>query len=329
MNGKNMKKTNTANGERFYTLRSRYPAMLFPMGWYYVPFDTAWFEKEFEVRIRKAGVFIKDGKRNAFVYPTDSFHVLGKNIVEKIQKQPMYLQNVKRKYLRMAREFNEWYADVNGTPLELLDQYSHRFIELHKQVYAIIFAGLDAIGNECKKFLGKEDFANLSRTRSLPYVLEYERDLYRQLPAEELQKKWFWIPYDYYGAAKWDVEDFRNQLATHRDETKRKELEEYEKRVRKEQRPLMEKLTPEQRHIVESFQTILFLHDHRKRTTNASYPFLQENVLTPISIYHTLSQTILSSGRKSVGKKNTQRPARFRRVCGRNRENLQDLRRYR
>lgn len=291
----------------FDKVRSRYPGMIFPMIWYQHYLDSPRIVKELGTKLEKAGHFVKKGKRNSFCYPLEKVKELQENCFNKISSEKDFLPRVKEKLLADGEKlltFVESKKKTNFSELsdeELLaiyNQYNALFTELNYfPLIMVHFATTPLIKKVQEVIPEQKDVENILKSATLPYLLQYELEMLKGEinDAEKLHQKWFWIPFDYYGADEWDQEYFISQLKKEKDLERLRYLENYETRTKLKQEEIVRKynLNDQQIHLLQSLQIVNFIQDERKKITNMSYPFLQNKIMAEFSKRTEMEKEIL------------------------------------
>lgn len=281
----------------FYSTRSRYPAMVFPMIWYHYYADSPRIESDFGVRLDNAGMFMKDDKRNNFFCTLESVKKLQDRCVEKIIHEVGFIENVQKKLTVDGEKFRAFiFANksldtsiLSDTELmDIFNKYNQIFTELNYPVLFLTLLCTDDIVEYVKKIIpDQKDFEIISKSSQLPYLMEYELDILQGevKDAQRLYDKWFWIPFDYYGADEWDIYYFITELSKPKDIDKLNSLENYQKDTNEEQIYIIKKyaLDSDDLRTITCLQIISYIQDERKRVTNESYPFLEKKIISEFS----------------------------------------------
>lgn len=207
------------------------------------------------------------------------------------------IEKVKEKFLADSKKFSSFIAVnkllntslLSGRDLlKIFDDYNQIFIELNYPVGFLTLLCTDNLAEYIKKIIpNQQDFEILSKSPQLPYLMEYELDILRgkEDDANILFDKWFWIPFDYYGADEWKLQHFLKELSKHKDANKLNLLENYQKLTQEEQITTFKKyrLSSDNLRAINCLQVMNFLQDERKRVTNESYPFLEKKIIREIS----------------------------------------------
>lgn len=281
----------------FYSTRSRYPAMVFPMIWYHYYADSPRIESDFGVRLENAGMFMKDGKRNNFFCTLESVKNLQERCVQKMIHEVDFIENVQKKLLVDSEKFRAFiFANKSLDTsvlsdeelLDIFNKYNQIFTELNYPVLFLTLLCTDDIAEQVKNTIpDQKDFETLSKPSQLPYLMEYELDILRgnAKDAQALYDKWFWVPFDYYGADEWDINHLLTELAKPKDDNKFTALENYQKNTSEEQKNVIKKYTlnSDSLRAITCLQIISYIQDERKRVTNESYPFLEKKIISEFS----------------------------------------------
>ncbi len=268
--------------------------MIFPIIFYHYYLDSPRVIKDFGYRINKAGVFIKNGKRNDFFYPKNAVFKIQKNVLEKIIEKPDYIDYVLEKFKKDGKKFLAFIKIKDKLNLSKVDneklfkiyqEYNKFFTELNYPVLILIaFSVIDKLGEKIKeKVTNLDDLNSLIKSDKLPYLLEYELDILssKKQDASKLYNKWYWVPFDYYGANKWTMDDFKKELIKPKDKERAKYLKNYKKNNQRNTQEIINKynLNEEEVRIIKFIKLLNYLQDERKKVTNISYPFLQEKII--------------------------------------------------
>jgi phosphohistidine swiveling domain-containing protein len=280
--------------------------MIFPMTWYlsYIASDRSL--KDFGVKVDKAGMMINKGKRIDFLYPLKDVLELQDNILKKIIEDKGYLLNYQKEFEEKGIKFLDFISEKekidtsklsNNELFELYIEYNSIFRDLNYPVIVFIHF-VERLAEEIKKFvLDVDDFEIFTKLDRMPYILDYELDILvnSENSAEDLLKKWYWIPFDYYGGEEWDLDHFIKELQKDKDLKRKNYLENYSINIHKDQEKVYAKydFSDEEKHLIDCLQIINFLQDERKRVTNISYPFLQNKILAEISQRTDVSRELL------------------------------------
>ncbi len=277
----------------YFTTRSRYPAMFFPMGWFMRYYDSDRIRKDFGSTIRIGGFIIKNNKRKDFAYPLDDVRKIQKKFVEKILQGPEYLDSLKKKLEKDGRSFLEFIEKIEaGDPGVWSDEdllrnytaYKEWYIELNYPIGMLIIMGIEPLVKEVQQFItGQKDFEAIIKSPELPYILAYEMDILKGSikDAEQLQKKWSWIPFDYYGAGEWGLDHFIAELKKKKDAQRLAYLSQYQDITKRQQAEILKKYScnVQQQLFVKALQDMNFIQDERKRIVMRSHPFFQKYLI--------------------------------------------------
>lgn len=250
------------------------------------------------MRLDNVGMFIKNGKRNNFFCTLESVKKIQKQCVKKMIHEEGLIENVKDKLLADGKKFRSFvlankFLDTSRLSdadlLKIFDDYNQIFIELNYPVSFFTLLCADNLAEYVKKIIpDQKDFEILSKSPQLPYLMEYELDILRgrEKDADQLFNKWFWIPFDYYGANEWNINHFLMDLSKPKDGSKLASLDNYQQLTKEEQAKILKKykLDSDNLRAINCLQTISLIQDERKRITNESYPFLEKQIMHEFSI---------------------------------------------
>ena len=266
------------------------------MIWYNRYYTTERILKDFGTKLEKTGMLVEDNKRSDFFYPLQNVLYLEEGSFTKILENG-FLDKIEIKFKMDSDSFYDFLKKhsstdtenlTDGEILKLYRDYNEIFSELNYFIFVVVKFGLEILIRKIREFITDQKiFDTLSKPKNLPYLSEYELDILRgeESNAEDLSKKWFWIPYDYYGADEWAIDFFIKKVKEPKDKERLHYLSNYSSLGETEKNSLMKRLglNGKQRAMIDALQRINFLQDIRKKITNQSYPFYQKKIIAEFS----------------------------------------------
>lgn len=281
----------------FYSTRSRYPAMIFPMIWYHSYLDSKRIFQDFGIKFDKAGLYILNGKRNNFFCSVEQVHEFQEICLNKIIGENDFMKNFELKLASDGEKLEAFVANnllinfsaiSNEKLFDLYNEYNQIFTELNYPVLVVTLLCADPLSDYISKIITEQkDLEVIAKSKQLPYLLEYEKEILEASidDASKLKDKWFWVPYDYAGPEEWGFDHFQNELSKPKNPNRLQKLNKYTEETQLEQSRILEKYHIQDKFMVaiRGLRSMSFLQDERKRITNKSYPFLQKCLLHEIS----------------------------------------------
>jgi len=261
-----------------YTTRARYPALLFPTAWYYYYLATDKFYNDFGVKFEKVGTIIEDNMRKDMYYPINTAIRFQKKFIQKILTSPHFLENLKEQlFIDRAKflKFLQQHETVDSCTLS-----DNKLMSLYKE-YTLLYTTFNYPAVVIVVH-DQSEFDIFLKSSTLPYLLQYELDILEGSieDLDTILKKWYWIPFDYYGADEWDKNHFLLELKKTKDAERTTYLKNYQTITLRKQKEILEnkKLTSSEKRLVKALPTLIYIQDERKRVTNLSYPFLHKKI---------------------------------------------------
>lgn len=275
-----------------YTTRSRYPALLFPTAWYYYYLATDRLFDDFGVKFEKVGMIIEDNMRRDMYYPISAAIRFQKNFIQKILTESHFLENIKEqllidgeKILKFIQQHEIIVFDAlsDDELMAVYKEYNDLYTNFNYPAIVIVVVGTEGLIQEVQNIItNQSEFDILSKSSTLPYLLQYKLDILEASidDIDAIHKKWYWIPFDYYGADEWDKMHFLNELKKPKDVKRMAYLKNYQTITLRNQKEILENksLSLNEKKLVNALPTLNFIQDERKRVTNLSYPFLHKKI---------------------------------------------------
>jgi phosphohistidine swiveling domain-containing protein len=247
---------------------------------------------------------IENGWQHALILKKH-YDQTGKFLLNKLLED----KDFSKKRLKESNRIGNNYLDFCRKKIKKLEKYSkqelleilNQFYNFYQQYSVVNIAPWIFLGDKLSEYLMKivkeqNVFTTLSTPNRLTYTKEEELtvlDLVVEIKEKnisptnkikELVKKYFWMPFDYYGPEIWNEEDYRkriNDLLTFDLDVLKKQKEmifSYQSDLKKEQTELIKKikLSPKTVNLFEALKDIATLQDDKRAVTIEAHYYLQK-----------------------------------------------------
>jgi len=272
--------------------RARYPSISFPCILNIVGLYNEKFLQEIGHKLSYVAMLLRNNKRIAITGEQADINILIKEIIERIIKDKNF---VKKKYIQFNQRKKELIdftrknlilekikkAD-NKELYNLLINYFQRYENFCGIAALFIFFLADPFEKEIKKRI-KLHHEFLLKSPNFPYTTEYELDYFDRCDtiADELHKKWSWIPFDYIGPEEWGKEYFLKKMDV--DFERLKKLKEDNITLRENQKKAFREYDPIILRLIKDFHILSYIQDERKGATTLTHVYLQKYLYNEIS----------------------------------------------
>lgn len=270
--------------DSFTVQRARYPAFSFPN-----LFNSVKLCKD--NKLSYVGSLLTNNKRTFILGEKKDIDKITNEFINRIFNEPDFIKERYRIFEDRKKELIDFTKtnlteskvrnSSNEQLLNLLLGYYNKYENLGSVVIALMLFVNEELEKQIKEKI-KPEHGFLLECPTPPYITAFKLDYFEKCSvlAEELARKWEWIPFDYIGPEEWDKNYFLRKMGV---DLSKIEMIKKNNQLKENQEKVLNEYDPNIKRVIKDFHYLSIMQDGRKEATTLTHPYLQKYLFKEIS----------------------------------------------